>query len=42
MFANNEFIYNYDGFVSGAIDEIRIYSKALSPLLIDKLSALTD
>jgi hypothetical protein len=26
----------------GAIDEIRIYSKALSPFLIGKLSALTD
>jgi hypothetical protein len=35
---NPSFPYNFDG----AIDEIRIYSKALSPYLIGKLSALTE
>jgi hypothetical protein len=33
-------IYPY--YFDGAIDEIRIYSKALSPFLIGKLSALTE
>jgi hypothetical protein len=35
---NPSFPYNF----TGAIDEIRIYSKALSPFLIGKLSALTE
>jgi hypothetical protein len=35
---NPSFPYYFDG----AIDEIRIYSKALSPYLIGKLSALTE
>jgi Concanavalin A-like lectin/glucanases superfamily len=35
---NITYPYNFDG----AIDEIRIYSKALSPYLISKLNALTE
>jgi hypothetical protein len=35
---NITYPYNFDG----AIDEIRIYSKALSPYLIGKLNALTE